>query len=243
MISLSGQVAVIAGASGGIGRAIALRLAAEGVATCLLARNSDRLQAVADEARSYGSQVVWYAVDLSDQASITALRDKLAESIDRVNILAHCAGAIALGNLAEASIDDLDLQFRVNVRGPYHLTQTLLPWLLASQGQIVFVNSLAGLLRPRQGMAQYAATKHALRAIADSLREELNDKGVRVTSVYPGRTSSAMQAGVHHHEGRAYRPEQLMQPDDVATVVMTALSLPRTAEMTDVSIRPMNKLA
>jgi len=92
-------------------------------------------------------------------------------------------------------------------------------------------------------LAQYAATKYALRAIADSLREEVNDKGVRVTSVYPGRTSSAMQAGVHAQEGRVYRPELLMQPDDVATVVMAALSLPRTAEMTDVSIRPMNKLS
>jgi NADP-dependent 3-hydroxy acid dehydrogenase YdfG len=159
-----------------------------------------------------------------------------------VDILVHCAGAISLGGVEKAPVEDLDRQYRVNVRGPFHLTQALLPWILSCQGQIVFVNSLAGLLRPREDMAQYAATKYALRAIADSLREEVNSKGVRVTSVYPGRTSSAMQAGVHEREGRAYQPERLMQPDDVATVVMTALSLPRTAEMTDVSIRPMNKL-
>lgn len=240
---LGGQVAVITGASGSIGRAITLRLAAEGVVTCLLARDPDRLQAVAQVAKAYGSRVEWYGVDLADAASITALKDKLAKSVDRINILVHCAGASALGSVEKASIEDLDWQYRVNVRGPYHLTQSLLPWILASRGQIVFINSLAGLLPPRQGTAQYAATKYALRAIADSLREEVNDKGVRVTSVYPGRTSSAMQAGVHAQEGRVYRPELLMQPDDVATVVMAALSLPRTAEMTDVSIRPMNKLS
>jgi NADP-dependent 3-hydroxy acid dehydrogenase YdfG len=90
-------------------------------------------------------------------------------------------------------------------------------------------------------VAQYSATKHALKAIADSLREEVNAEGVRVVSVYPGRTATPMQAEVHELEGKPYKPERLMQPADVAEVVLTALTLPRTTEVTDLMVRPMAK--
>jgi NADP-dependent 3-hydroxy acid dehydrogenase YdfG len=89
--------------------------------------------------------------------------------------------------------------------------------------------------------AQYDSTKHALKALADSLRGEINRHGVRVLSVYLGRTASEMQEGIYRMEGRPYRPEILLQPDDVASVVVNALGLPRTAEVTDISIRPMIK--
>jgi NADP-dependent 3-hydroxy acid dehydrogenase YdfG len=110
----------------------------------------------------------------------------------------------------------------------------------AHQGQIVFVNSTAGL-NARANVSQFAATQHALRAVADSLREEINQDGVRVVSVYPGRTATPGQAKIHSIEGKAYAPERLMQPEDVASVVVTALTLPRTGELTDVRVRPMLK--
>jgi NADP-dependent 3-hydroxy acid dehydrogenase YdfG len=91
-------------------------------------------------------------------------------------------------------------------------------------------------------VGQYAATKHALKAITDSLREEVNSDGIRVLSVFNGRTATPMQAAVHAVEGRAYCPEKLIQPDDIASVVIHALSLPGTAEITDVQIRPFAKL-
>jgi short-subunit dehydrogenase len=106
----------------------------------------------------------------------------------------------------------------------------------ARQGQIVFVNSTAGL-RAEANASQYASTKHALKAVADSLREEVNAAGVRVMSLFLGRTASPMQAGVHEMEHRKYSPELLMQPEDVAAVVINALTLPRTAEVTEVSMR------
>ena len=127
-----------------------------------------------------------------------------------------------------------------NVRAPYLLTRALLPSLRAAQGEVVFINSSAGLTA-RAGIAQYAATKHALKAIADSLREEVNPDGVRVLSVYPGRTATPLQARVHAEEGKAYLPERLVQPDDVASVVLNALTLPRSAELTDVIVRPRLK--
>jgi NADP-dependent 3-hydroxy acid dehydrogenase YdfG len=105
----------------------------------------------------------------------------------------------------------------------------------------VFINSSAGL-NARAELAQYAATKHALKAIADSLREEINDDGVRVLSIFLGRTATPMQATVHEMEGREYHPERLMQPEDVATVVINALSLPRSAEVTNIVVRSLAKL-
>jgi NADP-dependent 3-hydroxy acid dehydrogenase YdfG len=113
--------------------------------------------------------------------------------------------------------------------------------LRSRQGQIVFINSSVAVVNARAKLGQYAASKHALKAIADSLREEVNADGLRVISVYPGRTATPMQAAVHEMEGRAYHPEHLMQPDDVAAMVINALSLPPSAEVTDIMIRPLTK--
>jgi NADP-dependent 3-hydroxy acid dehydrogenase YdfG len=110
---------------------------------------------------------------------------------------------------------------------------------MAARGQIVFINSSVGLTAKRPDIGQYAATKHALKAIADSLREEVNPKGLRVLTVYLGRTATPMQETISRQEGRAYHPETLLQPEDVASVVLNALMLPPTAEVTDISIRPM----
>jgi NADP-dependent 3-hydroxy acid dehydrogenase YdfG len=120
------------------------------------------------------------------------------------------------------------------------LTQLLVPALRRQQGQVVFINSSDGL-SARGQVGPYSATKHALKALADSFRDEVNAEGIRVMSVYLGRTASPMQARIHAAEGKAYHPEYLLQPSDVATVVLNALCLPRTAEVTDLSIRPLRK--
>jgi NADP-dependent 3-hydroxy acid dehydrogenase YdfG len=119
--------------------------------------------------------------------------------------------------------------------------QSLLPMLKVRHGQLVFINSSSGIVA-KATTAQYDSTKHALRAIADSLRAEVNPHGVRVLSVYLGRTASEMQEQIFHSEGKTYRPELLLQPDDVASVVLNSLCLARTAEVTDIHIRPMNKI-
>jgi short-subunit dehydrogenase len=116
-----------------------------------------------------------------------------------------------------------------------------LPLLKMQKGQIVFINSSVGLVS-KANLSQYAATKHALRAFADSLREEVNEMGIRVLSVFPGRTATPMQEMIFNWEGKDYPPTRLLQPQDVAAVVIHALSLPRTAEVTDISIRPMAKV-
>lgn len=237
----SGQTAVITGASSGIGKAIALGLAREGARLCLVGRNLEALVAVAENARRTTNQVQNYRADLAVEEGMKRLTQSLLQDLGHIDLLVHCAGVCSLGEIQAAPTKDFDWQYWINVRAPFALTQALLPLLKPVRGQIVFLNSSVGL-SAKAGIGQYAATKHALKAIADSLREEVNPEGLRVLSVFLGRTASPMQAAIHEIEGREYHPERLMKPEDVASVVMNALSLPRSAEVTDVVVRPLAKL-
>jgi NAD(P)-dependent dehydrogenase (short-subunit alcohol dehydrogenase family) len=237
--SLAGKVAVVTGASSGIGRAIALALSRQEVSLCLLGRNGHTLADTVAKAQQV-TKVSSFLIDLT-KGSFQPLLQHLESETGRLDILIHCAGAIRQGTMVGSRGEDFDLQFAVNVRAPYLLTQSLLPMLTRSQGQIVFVNSTAGLAVRRPEVGQYAATKHALKAVADSLRQEVNPKGVRVLSLYLGQTATPMQEELHRSEQKAYRPEMLLQPDDVASMVIHTLMLPPTAEVTDINIRPMRK--
>ncbi len=166
-----------------------------------------------------------------------ALTDWVEAQLGRLDILVHSAAAIARGSIADADPEQLDEQYRINLRAPYRLTRQLLPSLRRQGGDVVFVNSSVAVCTSA-GNAQYAATKHGLKAVADSLRVEMNAEGIRVLSVYPGRMATPMQARLHEETGTEYRPELLLQPEDVATAVVVALAMPRTAEVTDIHIRP-----
>lgn len=236
---LAGRVAVVTGASSGIGRAIAVALSREGARVCAVGRNPIALAETVAAAQQ-PSQVTCFQMDVTADEEFQPLLRHLKQTA-KLDILIHGAGVIRQNMLDRAQIEDLDLQYATNVRAPYVLTQSLLPMLTAARGQIVFLNSSIGLTANRAEVAQYAATKHALRAIADSLRYEVNPKGIRVLTVYLGRTATPMQEAICKEEGRAYHPETLLQPEDVASVVLQTLKLPSTAEVTDISIRPMTK--
>jgi NADP-dependent 3-hydroxy acid dehydrogenase YdfG len=238
--TLRNQVALVTGAGSGIGKAVALALAAHGATVWLAGRAQEKLEAVAEVARATAGHAHCVQIDLTRDDNISGLAARLRQDVGHLDVLVHCAGEIVLGPLGSASVEDLDRQYRINVRAPYLLTQLLLPMLKSRQGQIVFVNSSAGQTAS-PNLSQYAATKHALRAIADSLRHEVNPDGIRVVSVYPGRTASPMQAAVHAAEGKDYHPENLIQPQDVASTIVSALILPRSAEVTDIHVRPLRK--
>ncbi len=241
MTDVSGQVAVITGASSGIGRAVAQRLAAMRATLCLVGRRLDALQSVAASVPAVGQRVQCFQADLGLDEDVRELVLCLRRDLERVDLLIHSAGVISLGRVESQPVEELDRLCRVNVRAPYMLTQALLPMIKACQGQIVFINSSVSLTGAKADLAPYSASKHALKAIADGLRDEVNADGVRVVSVYPGRTASPMQEALHRLEGKPYHPERLLQPDDVASVVVHALSQPRSAEVTDISVRPMVK--
>jgi NAD(P)-dependent dehydrogenase (short-subunit alcohol dehydrogenase family) len=232
------SVALVTGASGDIGRTIAAALATRGVSLLLVGRKRERLEAAASWARQRSPRVEIEKADLTDDAALVAVADRLTSDFGRLDVLVHSAGSYGVGPVETTAVEEIDRQWRINVRVPYLLTQRLLPTLRHSGGQIVFVNSSV-ILSSRAGLAPYAATKHALRALADCLRHEVNPSGIRVLSVYPGRTATSMQRQIHRLEGKAYEPQRLLQPEDVAEAVVSALTLPRSAELTDLSIRPM----
>ena len=225
---------VITGASSGIGAAIANALSEEGRTLILNGRDRAALDAVAKDVEQLGAQVEVLPADLNDDAQLNAFATRLPDVVD---CLIHSAGVALLGNQADLPVADLDLQYRVNVRAPFLLTQALLPNLRAARGLVVFVNSGAGQ-NAKAGWGGYAASKFALRALADSLRDEESDAGVRVTSIYPGRTATPMQREVRVQEGGEFEPENYLRPEDVARMVAQVVRLPAGATVPDLSVRP-----
>jgi NADP-dependent 3-hydroxy acid dehydrogenase YdfG len=232
--------AVVTGASSGIGKAIAIAIALAGGSVCLVGRDHERLEAVAKAARVTARSVFVFRADLSADCAIEDLARYVKHDFKSFDTLVHCAGILAVGSLEEISVAQLDALYRTNVRAPYALTQALLPSLKTRKGQIVFINSSQGL-QAGANTGAYASTKFAMKAIADSLRHEINAEGIRVLSIYPGRTATPRIKALYEVEGQSYRPELLLQPDDVAQVVMNTLQLPRTAEVTNIEIRPLIK--
>ena len=222
----------ITGAGSGIGAAVAERLLTRGHDLVLLARDAGRAREL--QTQFPGAQTI-----VGDLANPGRLSWALSQQQlpDRIDTLLHIAGVVDLGPVGEMPAAMWEQQLAVNLVGPAELTRLLLPLLRVSKGQILFVNSGSGL-RASPEWAAYAASKHGLKALAESLRAEEAPNGIRVTSVYPGRTATPMQERVHQQEGRAYDTTGLIDPESVATTILAALDLPRDAQITDLSIRP-----
>lgn len=234
----SGQTILVTGASGGVGEAMARRLAKQDATVCLTGRNALRLEEIAGQLPEGRGK--WCSADLAAEDELKKLAEFVLEKNHRLDAIVHCAAIIVLGTVATARTEDFERQFQINVLAPFRLTQLLLPALISSRGQVVFINSSAGRHASAE-VGQYAATKHALRAVADSLRDECSAAGVRVCSVFLGSTATPMQAAIRAEQKCDYDPERLIQPADVAEMVAAVLALPRTAEVTDLALRPTAK--
>lgn len=172
--------------------------------------------------------------DLADPGRLNGLGRQVDGPLDSV---IHSAGVVTLGPVSALRLHDIEEQLAVNLVAPAVLTREFLPHLREARGTVVFVNSGAGLnANPEWGA--YAASKFGLRAIADALRAEEAEHGVRVTSVFPGRTATVMQQEVHAQEGRDYDPGAWIQPGSVAAAIIHAIDLPRDAVLTDLALRP-----
>ncbi|MEV1009571.1 SDR family oxidoreductase [Streptomyces sp. NPDC049881] len=223
---------VITGAGSGIGAAVARRLADRGDELWLWARDAGRAKELA--AQYPGARTL-----VGNLAEPERLSWALGHQSppDRIDSLVHSAGVVELGPIGELTPAVWRSTLAANLVAPAELTRLLLPQLRAARGHVVFINSGAGL-RANAQWGAYAASKHGLKALADALRAEEAGQGVRVTSVHPGRTATPMQEKVHQQEGQVYDPDRWMTADAVATTVLTALDLPRGAEVTDLSVRP-----
>jgi NAD(P)-dependent dehydrogenase (short-subunit alcohol dehydrogenase family) len=233
-MSLSGARALVAGASGEIGRAIAFDLLRADAEVFMLSRSRPRLVQPPPPA-NVREKCHYLVADLTDSDAVERIGAEVSAG-GRLDALVLSSGIYERSREPEA----LARQIAANLLGPYSLLQRLIPLLIKAQGQVVFINSTQGL-KAAAGIGQFAATQHAMKAVADSLRDEINSEGVRVASIFLGRTATERQRAIFAAEGRPYRPELLIQPADVAEIVLSLLQLSRTSEVTDVVLRPMQK--
>ena len=228
---------VISGAGSGIGAVVADRLHERGDELWLLARSDERAAELSE--RHPGAHAL-----VADLADVQGLERTLAQADlpDRVDSLLHVAGVIDLAPVAELDLGRWQQQLAVNLTAPALLTRALLPALRAARGTVVFVNSGAGL-SANPTWSGYAASKFGLRALADALRGEELENGVRVTTVYPGRTATPMQEKVHALEGRDYDAARWSDAGTVAATILHVLDLPADSTIPDVTFRPGPALA
>lgn len=220
---------LVTGAGSGIGAEVASRLAARGDELWLLARTPQRAEQIAADFPT--AHVV-----AADLARPEGLADALAELPDRLDSLLHVAGAVDLAPVAEQRLDLLRRQVEVNLVAPMELTRICLPALRAAKGLVLVVNSTSGQVANPHWTA-YAASKFGARAFADGLRAEEQAHGVRVTSVFPSRTATPMQAAVHEQEGAAYDPDAWVSAGSVAATILHVIDLPADATIPEVTVR------
>lgn len=233
------RVAVVTGATSGIGAAISRALARAGMRVYLLGRSAERLER---SARRIGARRVLGQAQchLESATELRRLARQIRAATPRIDVLVHCAGEHAFTRRGAADAAAFERLFAVNVRAPYLLTAALQQELARARGLVVFVNSSV-VRNPGEGVALYKASKQALQGLSDSLRQDLNRRGVRAVSLYPGRTATPAMRRICAAEGRPYRPHQLLRPDDLGELVRALSTLPAGMEVTDVFMRSATK--
>jgi 3-oxoacyl-[acyl-carrier protein] reductase len=233
-MELEGKVAIVTGASRGIGRATALALARAGARVVISARSRETLAEGEAEIREAGGEAIVHAGDLRDEAAVSGLVASTLRAFGRLDVLVNNAGLGHFREAAELSTEEWDEMFDLNVRSVFLLTRECLPALRkAGDSAIVNVVSLAGKHAFATG-AGYAATKHALLGFTRCLLLEERDHGVRVVAICPGSVATDFFAG--HPDPPD--PSRILRPEDVASSILHALQAPTRATLSEIDIRP-----
>ncbi|MGH8305254.1 MAG: SDR family oxidoreductase [Steroidobacteraceae bacterium] len=231
------KAVVVTGATSGIGAAVARAFSSGGARVFLIARNPRRLAAIArtiPSRRLAGSALA----DFGSTSDLKQLLAAVCRRLRRIDVLVHAAGEYSWTEPGSLDTGGFDRLFDVNVRAPYLLTQGLLPLLERARGQVIFLNSSV-VRSPGQGVAAFKATQHAVQGLADSLRQDFNRRGIRISSVFPGRTATPRMRRIYAREGKPYRPGMLMSAADVAKTIIALSGLPGQIEITEVHLRSL----
>jgi NADP-dependent 3-hydroxy acid dehydrogenase YdfG len=243
MAELSGKAVAITGASSGIGEATALTLAKAGASVALGARRKDRIDELAARIEDEGGTAVALEVDVSDEAAARGFIEAAHERLGRLDTLVNNAGVMLLGPVEQANSEDWRTMINVNLLGLMYCTHAALPIMLGQEsGDIVNISSVAGRFA-RAGNAVYAATKFGVGAFSEGLRNEITERGVRVTLIEPGFVDTELQS---HNTGEVLETleamrEHLRDPlraQDIANGILYAVSQPPNVSINEVLIRP-----
>jgi NADP-dependent 3-hydroxy acid dehydrogenase YdfG len=235
-VTLAGKTAIVTGASSGIGEATSRLLAHKGCNVVLAARREDRLNALAGELGAIAAPT-----DVTDPAACAALVARALEHFGSLDILVNNAGLGLYGSIAEGDPEDWRKMFDVNVLGVLYVTRAAVRRMLErGSGDILFVSSLAGRRVPRADGAVYAATKHAITALAEGLRMDVHENGIRVINVEPGlvRTEfpeSSYPSAQSYYAQKEYSP---LEAEDVAAAAVYALEQPPRVSVNEIMLRP-----
>jgi len=245
---LENTVALVTGASSGIGQAAARNLAARGAAVALVARRADRLQQLAGEIADAGGTALPIEADVSEREQAAAAVERTAEELGRLDVLVNNAGVMLLGPIADAPLEEWERMVDVNLLGLLYTARAALPHLLEAAekdprrvADLVNISSVAGRMA-RKGSGVYNATKHGVGAFSESLRQEVTGRHVRVSLVEPGAVATELQShnrdGVREEIEKRFEDMDILQAEDIADAIAYVVTRPRHVAVNEVLVRP-----
>ena len=238
---LEGKVAVVTGASSGIGEATVRALVGEGASVVAGARRKERLEELVEEATRDGGRVIAVECDVTDERQAHALVNRAIEEFGRIDILVNNAGVMLLSKVEKGLSDEWRRMFDVNVLGLLYATDAAVEAMKRQgSGHIVNISSVAGRkTRPTVGV--YSGTKFAVNAISEALRQELLEDGIRITMVEPGAVATELTDHITDEEvreGLKQRNIEPLQSEDIANAIAYAVSQPQRVSVNEILIRP-----
>jgi NADP-dependent 3-hydroxy acid dehydrogenase YdfG len=243
---IKGKVVVITGASSGLGEAAARLLSAEGASVVLGARRADRLESLAGELNRNGGKAVAVATDVTQRKQVKRLVDAAVKKFGRVDVMINNAGIMPRAPLERLTIDDWDRTIDINIKGVLYGVAAALPHMKQQKsGHMIFVSSVAGH-KVGSDFAVYAATKHAVRALAEGFRQEVKPYNIRTTIISPGAVATELPDSVTEpdiaEKIRTYYDEIAIPAESFAQAVVFAMSQPEEVDVNEILFRPTRQM-
>ncbi|WP_445633455.1 Oxidoreductase [Nostoc sp. DSM 114161] len=243
---LQDKVAIVTGASSGIGEATAIALAAEGAKVVLAARRGELLQALAERIKASGGHALPVVTDITDETQVNNLASKANAEFGRIDIVVNNAGIALLGTIETGNPADWRRSFDINVLGVLYVTHAALPILKQQQsGHIVNISSVAGRTA-RAGVGVYNATKWGVNALSEALRQEVYKDNIRVTIIEPGLVDTGIDDHITDPVSKQRIQERRksitpLQSEDVAAAIVYAVTQPPRVNVNEILIRPIGQ--
>lgn len=241
MQNLKGKVVAVTGASAGIGKAIAIKLAENGVKVVLGARNIAQLQSIVDEIKNNSGDAIYVKIDVSKKEDLIHFVNAAVEKYGTLDVIINNAGIAQLSRIDELDVDGWDQMIDINIKGVLYGMAAAIPVFKQQQsGHIVNIISTSGIkIVPTQGV--YAGTKNAVRTIAEAFRQE-SDGTIRITGISPGVVKTDFANHIKNEEMKTVIQQNMehlaISPESIADAVIYAISQPKEVEIGDIVIRP-----
>jgi NADP-dependent 3-hydroxy acid dehydrogenase YdfG len=247
---LNGTVALVTGASSGIGEATARRLASQGSKVALVARRAERLESLAEEIRDAGGEALVIEADVTEREQAEGAVERAASELGRLDVVINNAGVMLLGPIADAPVEEWETMVHVNVLGLLYTAKAALPHLLDAAGgergcaDLVNISSVAGR-QVRMGSGVYNATKHAVGAFSESLRQEVTGRRVRVSLIEPGAVSTELSSHnrpeIRETISKRFADMERLEAEDIADAIDYVVTRPARIAVNEVLIRPTDQ--